>query len=150
MFFIIYVKCCIIRACRIAFPKRRSPTCMSFTSSSLARICSGSSMGSFRLLMKLYNTAVATIIVRDVCNFVWRVVERHWNSLFQTPMFRVRICVHYICVAVGFADQLLPLDIGGMDNRYHQIIYPGYHHARSNCAHMRLLSNILASCTLPG
>jgi hypothetical protein len=61
MLFVIYVRCCIIRACRTAFPKRRSPTCMSSTSSSSARICSGSSMGSFRLLMKLYNTAVATI-----------------------------------------------------------------------------------------
>ena len=144
MLFIIYVKCCIIRACRTALPKRRSPACMSSTSSSSVRICSGSSMGSFRLLMKLNNTAVATIIVRDVCNFVRKVVERHGNSLFHTPnilftVFRVRICATLYLRCGRVADQLLvSLDIGGMDNRYHQVIYSGYHHVQT-VHYMRLL-----------
>ena len=94
-------------------------------------------MGSIRLLMKLNNTAVATIIVRDVCNFVRRVVERHGNSLFHTPnilstVFRVRICATLYLHCGRFAEQLLvSLDIGGMDNRYHQVIYSGYHHVQT-------------------
>jgi hypothetical protein len=55
MLFIIYVKCCIIRACRTAFPKRRSPTCMLSTSSSSARICSGSSTGCIKKTEQIWN-----------------------------------------------------------------------------------------------
>jgi hypothetical protein len=72
-------------------------------------------------------------------------------SIRQTSFRRCFVYVfvlHYICVAVGFADQLLvSLDIGGMDYRYHQVIYSGYHHVQT-VHYMRLLSNILAPCTV--
>ena len=54
------------------------------------------------------HSCIATIIVRDVCNFVRRVVEKHGNSLFHTTnilstVFRSTFVLHYIRVAVGFA-----------------------------------------------
>ena len=56
-------------------------------------------------------------------------------SIRQTSFPRCFVYVfvlHYICVVVGFADQLLvSLGIGGMDSRYHQVIYPGYHHVQT-------------------
>jgi hypothetical protein len=56
-------------------------------------------------------------------------------SIRQTSFPRCFVCVfvlHYICVAIVFADQLLvSLDIGGMDKRYHQVIYSGYHHVQT-------------------
>jgi hypothetical protein len=130
---------------------------MSSTSSSSARICSGSSMGSFRILMKLNNTAVATIIVRDVCNFVRRVVERHGNSLFHTPnilstVFRQRICATLYLRCGRFADQLLvSLDIGGMDTPLSpsNILWIS---ARSNCALYATIVEYsgIMYCMLPG
>jgi hypothetical protein len=83
------------------------------------------------------HSCIATITVRDVCNFVRRVVEKHGNSLFHTPnifstVFRIHICATLYPRCGRVCDQLLvSLDIGGMDNRYHQVIYSGYHHVQT-------------------
>ena len=94
-----------------------SSVCISSTSFSSSETFPGSSMGSLRLLMILYNTGRPTIIFRDVWNFVWSVVDRHWNIVSFFP--QCFMCVfepHYICAVVGFGDQLLvSLDVGDMD-----------------------------------
>ena len=58
--------------------------------------CSGSSVGSFLFLTKFYRVAVATMMVRVVCNLVRRDIVRQGNKRFQVPnirstVFRVRI-----------------------------------------------------------
>ena len=86
-----------MRARRVAFPKGRAWSFIAGKGFSLGSSRVSPSIGSFLPLIKLYRTAVATIIVRVVESFVLMDMERQGNNLFQTQnilstVFLVRIC----------------------------------------------------------
>lgn len=74
-----YVKCCCMRAWRTAFPNRLLPAGAWWNCFYGSIRSAGSSMYSFHLLKKLYNTAAAIIIVNMVSGFVRSVGTRHGN-----------------------------------------------------------------------